>query len=120
VGTATLAFFRSLGGLIGVTGAGAILSLHLHTAMNAATFNADHLPPGASRWSEAHLVPIVDYRHAIAMVFITGACIVAVALVTIIFLPELPLRQTDDPVIAPSKVGIGSGVACHRVEIGLS
>jgi hypothetical protein len=42
---------------------------------------------------QAHAALIAVYRHAIAMVFTTGACIIALALVAILFLPELPLRR---------------------------
>lgn len=89
VGTATLAFFRSLGGLIGVTGAGAILALRLHQAAPALEGGG---MPGAGLPPEAHLALVEDYRQAIATVFSTGAGIVALALVVILFLPELPLR----------------------------
>jgi EmrB/QacA subfamily drug resistance transporter len=67
VGTATLAFFRSLGGVIGVAGGGAIL-------------NNVVLRSGES-----------GYRPAIAAVFSTGVGVVAVALLLVLFLPEKPL-----------------------------
>lgn len=93
VGTATLAFFRSLGGLIGVTGSGAILSQQLHLA---GRLTEGGLPSGAAALSpQAHAALIEVYRHAIGTVFITGACIIAIALTAVIFLPELPLRGDD-------------------------
>ncbi|MGL4290593.1 MAG: MDR family MFS transporter [Phreatobacter sp.] len=100
VGTGTLAFFRSLGGLVGVTGAGAILARQLHGAAGAiaAPGTASHglaesgLAQIAARSPEAQATLTALYRHAIATTFATGACIVAVALVVILFLPELPLR----------------------------
>jgi EmrB/QacA subfamily drug resistance transporter len=112
VGTATLAFFRSLGGLIGVTGAGAILARQLQMATGAAVrlgAKPDSLAEGSlpqvSTWSpEAQAAVIPIYRHAIATTFTVGACIVAIALVAILFLPELPLRAhraaSDHPVDA--------------------
>jgi EmrB/QacA subfamily drug resistance transporter len=109
VGTATLAFFRSLGGLIGVAGAGAILSLQLHAAGIA---GAGAAPPGDLSHSgvsaEAHAAMIEVYRHAIAIVFTTGVCIVALALVTIFFLPELPLRRTHAPAEPTRREGHGA------------
>ena len=87
VGTATLSFFRSLGGLIGVTGAGAILALQLHGAAMPAAGRAL-----AESAAQAALTPL--YRHAIAVVFTSGVYVVAAALVAILFLPELPLRKT--------------------------
>ncbi|MET1027760.1 MAG: MDR family MFS transporter [Dongiaceae bacterium] len=107
VGTATLAFFRSLGGLVGVTGAGAILSQQLHQAgqgsagQGAAGQGAAGVDPSAladigiqqitALSPAAQEAAIAIYRHAIAMTFATGACIVAVALILLLFLPELPL-----------------------------
>lgn len=93
VGTATLAFFRSLGGLVGAAGAGAILSLQLRAAGAATPSLGAHGASGALPLAaDAALVAI--YRHAIAVVFSTGVCILALALVAILFLPELPLRAT--------------------------
>jgi hypothetical protein len=99
VGTATLAFFRSLGGVVGVTGSGAVLAQQLHAAAaaepaslaNAGAEAVAALPP------EAQAAAIAVYRHAIALTFGAGVCIVAVALVALLFLPELPLigRQTS-------------------------
>lgn len=63
VGTATLAFFRSLGGLVGVAGGGAILN---------------NLLQGGT-------------RAAIAAVFTTGVAVMAVALLLVGWLPEKPL-----------------------------
>lgn len=63
VGTATLAFFRSLGGLVGVAGGGAILNNLLHAGT----------------------------RAAIAAVFTTGVAVMAVALLIVGWLPEKPL-----------------------------
>ncbi|MBO9512752.1 MAG: MFS transporter [Variovorax sp.] len=65
VGTATLAFFRSLGGLVGVAGGGAILNNLLHTGT----------------------------RAAIASVFTTGVGVVAVALLLVGWMPEKPLHH---------------------------
>lgn len=107
VGTATLAFFRSLGGLIGVTGSGAILSLQLHVSAKMAAATGEGglasitaLPP------QAHAALLAVYRHAIATVFVTGAGIIAIALIALLFLPELPLRadhRSADPVTAPAE-----------------
>jgi len=105
VGTATLAFFRSLGGLIGVTGAGAILALRLQGAATPAAgraLDASRLSEGTALSPEAQAVLIPLYRHAIAAVFTTGAFAVAAALVAILFLPELPLRKSHMPQDRPS------------------
>ena len=77
VGTATLAFFRSLGGLVGVTASGAILAYQLQAVAGGAP-------------------SVTVYRNAIALTFMSGVCIVGMALVTLLFLPELPLRREID------------------------
>ncbi|WP_229262161.1 MDR family MFS transporter [Duganella guangzhouensis] len=69
VGTAMLGFFRSLGGLIGVTGSGAILAQQLHG--QAATAGL--------------------YRHAIGNVFTVGTVMVGLGLLMLALLPELPM-----------------------------
>lgn len=97
VGTATLAFFRSLGGLVGVAGAGAILNnLLLHSGMASA-------PTGEATLSQvgaAHADLLHAYRAAIASVFTTGVGVVALALLLVGYLPEKPLSghrgSTDD------------------------
>lgn len=95
VGTATLAFFRSLGGLIGVTGAGAILAAKLrHSAAPQLAHASVHAA------SVGHELTTAIYRHAIAGIFAMGACIIAIALVLVLFLPESPLRahhQANEP-----------------------
>ncbi|MBB2200519.1 MFS transporter [Gluconacetobacter tumulisoli] len=77
VGTATLAFFRSLGGLVGVAGAGLIFA----GTMPAAGVGPAHDPDAM----------IALYRHAIATTFLVGTAIIALSLVTVLFLPERPL-----------------------------
>jgi len=71
VGTAMMTFFRSLGGLIGVTGSGAILAQRLHGQMATAGL----------------------YRHAIGNIFATGTVLVGLGLLMLAFLPELPMVQ---------------------------
>jgi MFS family permease len=107
VGTATLAFFRSLGGLIGVAGAGAILAQQLHAAGAAASGTGALKPDGltsAPLSPEAQAALVEVYRHGIAIVFTTGVCIVGLAL--IFLMPELPLRATH---VAAGPAGPPSG-----------
>jgi EmrB/QacA subfamily drug resistance transporter len=84
VGTAMLTFFRSLGGLLGVTGSGAMLarSLHVHGVKAVAAVG-----PGVS------VLPatVAVYRHAIAGIFGAGALLVLLGLIVLLFLPEMPL-----------------------------
>jgi EmrB/QacA subfamily drug resistance transporter len=96
VGTATLAFFRSLGGLLGVTGSGTILALQLHAA--GARASADEALSQMSALSpQARDAAIALYRHAIATTFVVGTAITALALVVLLLLPELPLRADHQP-----------------------
>jgi EmrB/QacA subfamily drug resistance transporter len=84
VGTAMLTFFRSLGGLLGVTGSGALLarSLHMHGVKAVAAVG-----PGISVLPST----VAVYRHAIAGIFGAGALLVLLGLVLLLFLPEIPL-----------------------------
>jgi hypothetical protein len=111
VGTATLAFFRSLGGLIGVTGSGAIFSRELHLATNhtmklgaeASSLMEGGVPQMKSLSSAAQVDVIAIYRHAIATTFTAGIVIVSIALIVILFLPELPLRTHGAPDDRPTR-----------------
>lgn len=83
VGTAMLAFFRSLGGLLGVTASGAILAHQLH----------QHGVEAVSALGAHAAVQTVEvYRHAIASVFGAGAVLLLLGLLALLFLPELPLE----------------------------
>ncbi|MDR6291706.1 MULTISPECIES: MDR family MFS transporter [Inquilinus] len=96
--TATLAFCRSLGGAIGVAGAGAILAARLGTgAPGTEGLAQEGLRQLAALPPEAHAAAVAVYRHAIAGTFAAGAAIVALALAAILFLPELPLRSSHAP-----------------------
>lgn len=106
VGTATLTFFRSLGGLVGVAGSGAILAWQLRTSGNTGPVMA-MTPEGGSAADHALLHHVSDaavmlYRHAIASTFTIGACIVACAFVLILTLPEIPLSDRHHVAPAPA------------------
>ena len=91
VGTAMPTFFRSLGGLLGVTGSGAILAHQLHVHGIAMTRGAD--PHGAAI-PAVSAVAVEVYRHAIAGIFGAGAVVVLAGFVALLFLPEgAPPRQ---------------------------
>jgi MFS family permease len=94
VGSAMLTFFRSLGGLLGVTGSGAILAHQVHAHGIAGVAHAGGLPA-------AQALTVEVYRHAIANIFGAGALIVLAGLVALLFLPELPL--TGRPEAKPAE-----------------
>jgi EmrB/QacA subfamily drug resistance transporter len=99
VGTAMLTFFRSFGGLLGVTGSGAILTHQVHAhGITAIARAGAHGAAAALPAAQALTVDV--YRHAIANIFGAGALIVLAGLVALLFLPELPL--TGHPAAAPS------------------
>ena len=83
------------GGLIGVTGAGAIFSGRVQsissTSMANAKFAVARGPAVFGSMSASRPATIEVYRHAIATVFVAGVGVLALALIGILFLPELPL-----------------------------
>ncbi len=99
VGTATSAFFRSLGGVIGVAGSGAIMSAQLRAqlALGANQDVSEALKGGLDQLralsAGAHETVVAIYRHALAMTFLSDVFVVAAALGVLFFLPELPLRS---------------------------
>jgi Na+/melibiose symporter-like transporter len=104
VAMATMTFFRSLGGVLGVALSGVVLT---HTL--AAQAEATVLPAGIdvrsfldagiiqiNAFSPAmHALAIEFYRHAIAASFSAGIVATALALIALLFLPEVELRATD-------------------------
>jgi EmrB/QacA subfamily drug resistance transporter len=99
--TASSAFFRSLGAVVGVAASGAILSLRLkdllavtplpdgldpHDVLSGGIVQIKALPP------EAFNVVVAIYRQALAVSFSTGIVAATLALVVAIMIPELPLQ----------------------------
>lgn len=90
VGTAMLTFFRSLGGLLGVTGSGAILAHQLQ---------AHGIKAAASAGAGVVLDPAMRevYRHAIANIFGAGTVIVLAGLVILLFMPHVQVEGAAKP-----------------------
>ncbi len=90
--TATAAFFRSLGGSLGVALSGAVLATHLQ-GLPGGTRAAE----GVARIAglpEAQRALVLDaYRTGLSGAFMAGAVIAALGFLTVLFLPELPLRD---------------------------
>ncbi len=99
VGTATSAFFRSLGGVIGVAGSGAIMSAQLRAqvALGPNQNVSEALTGGLEQLRAlsggAHDTAVAIYRHALAMTFLADVFVIGAALIVLFFLPELPLRS---------------------------
>jgi MFS family permease len=90
--TASAAFFRSLGGALGAALAGAVLAAHLHGAGG----DASALSGGVLQIAElpaAERALVMDaYRVGLSGAFTVGAVISGLGFLTVLFLPERPLR----------------------------
>ena len=90
--TAAAAFFRSLGSALGAALAGAVLAAHLV----GLTGGAGHLPGGVLEIAglpAAQRALVLDaYRAGLASAFTVGAVIAGLGFLTVLFLPERPLR----------------------------
>jgi EmrB/QacA subfamily drug resistance transporter len=90
--TAAAAFFRSLGSALGAALAGAVLAVHLVGLMGG----AGHLPGGVLEIAglpAAQRALVLDaYRAGLASAFTVGAVIAGLGFLTVLFLPERPLR----------------------------
>ncbi|MFJ6157907.1 MFS transporter [Pseudarthrobacter sp. NPDC092184] len=103
--SASVAFFRSVGGAIGVSVLGAILANRVSElatqGLAAAGIPVDGGTAGASM-DLAHMPePVRDvmraaYGDATAEVFLISAAVAVVALVAVLFIKEKPLRRTVD------------------------
>jgi EmrB/QacA subfamily drug resistance transporter len=102
--SASVAFFRSVGGAIGVSVLGAVLGNHVK---DLATSGLAKIGIQASGDSGATLdlkdlpAPVADimraaYGDATAGIFMISAIVSAVALIAVIFIKETPLRKTVD------------------------
>ena len=94
VATATSAFFRSLGGAVGVALSGTILTARLQTLMPG---GLPRLNAGTFMHSADHAALVFAYRHALSTTFLAGAVVVAVACIVVAMSPERPLGATRRP-----------------------
>ena len=103
--SASVAFFRSVGGAIGVSVLGAVLGNRVKELVVEGLAAAGIQVPAGSAGASMDLkdmpAPIRDimraaYGDAIAEVFLISAIIGLVALVAILFIKERPLRRTVD------------------------
>lgn len=108
--SASVAFFRSVGGAIGVSVLGAIMSNHVKDlaveGMAAAGIPVQGGSSGASMDLKDLPAPVADimraaYGDATAQIFLISAVIGVVALLSVLFIKERPLRRTVDA--APEK-----------------
>jgi EmrB/QacA subfamily drug resistance transporter len=103
-GTATVAFFRTLGGAIGVSALGAVLgnriTSYLTGGLLAAGIDPSALGGGTSSVPDVSSIPepvrsIVEssYGHGIADLFLYAVPLGVVALIAVLFLKEVPLGR---------------------------
>ncbi|MEJ2866703.1 MDR family MFS transporter [Actinomycetospora sp. OC33-EN08] len=105
--SSTVAFFRSLGGAAGVAALGALLSGHVSSAITSG-LAAVGLPAGATSSSSGQIPNVATlpepirgvvenaYGDSVALLFLVSAPLALIALIAILFLREVPLRETID------------------------
>ncbi|WP_120521553.1 MDR family MFS transporter [Arthrobacter celericrescens] len=103
--SASVAFFRSVGGAIGVSVLGAVMSNHVKD-LAAEGLAAAHIPvTGSSGGASMDLVDLPEpireimraaYGDATALIFLIAAAISVVAFLAVLFIKEVPLRRTVD------------------------
>jgi MFS family permease len=89
--TATSAFFRSLGGAVGVALSGAILTARLQTLMPGGIRS---LSPDNLMSATEHAAVVFAYRQALSSTFLTGAAIALIACAIVALSPERPLAAS--------------------------
>ncbi|NQD86650.1 MFS transporter [Paenarthrobacter sp. CM16] len=118
--SASVAFFRSVGGAIGVSVLGAIMSNHVKDlaveGMAAAGIPAQGGASGASMDLADMPAPIAEimraaYGDATAQIFLISAIISVVALLAVLFIKERPLRRTVDAAPEKELIATASGDA---------
>ncbi|UTT70419.1 MFS transporter [Arthrobacter sp. DNA4] len=102
--SASVAFFRSVGGAIGVSVLGAVMANHVKDLATDGLAKLG-IQPGGNSGATLDLkdlpAPIAEvmraaYGDATAGIFMISAVVSAVALIAVIFINEVPLRKTVD------------------------
>jgi EmrB/QacA subfamily drug resistance transporter len=112
--SASVAFFRSVGGAIGVSVLGAVLANRVSDLATQGLAVAGIPVQGGSAGSSMDLAHMPEpvreimraaYGDATAEVFLISAVVAVVALVSVLFIKEKPLRRTVDIQPAPAAEG---------------
>ncbi|BCW43813.1 MFS transporter [Arthrobacter sp. StoSoilB5] len=123
--SASVAFFRSVGGAIGVSVLGAIMSNHVKDlavqGMAAAGIPVQGGSSGASMDLADMPAPIAEimraaYGDATAQIFLISAIISVVALLAVLFIKERPLRRTVDAAPETELVATASADAAMSLD----
>ncbi|WP_146069633.1 MDR family MFS transporter [Arthrobacter sp. B0490] len=137
--SASVAFFRSMGGAAGVAVLGAVLGTQVETKTTEGLAAAGIPTTGGAAGGSLDLVdlpaPIADivraaYGDSTAMIFLITAVIAVMGLVCVLFIKESPLRRTVDfaqaapagpaASMSPAATGTGSAVAGARPAAGVA
>ncbi|MFC8449063.1 MFS transporter [Kitasatospora sp. NPDC057223] len=104
--SSVVAFFRTLGGTIGVSALGAVLAAHVKTytaeglaGLGVASAGGDGSLPDV-RTLPAPIAHVIEgaYGHATGGVFLIAAPVALIALIAMVFIKETPLRTGQEPV----------------------
>ncbi len=120
--SASVAFFRSLGGAAGVAVLGAILGTQVSTR-TADGLAAAGVPAGAGGAAGGSLdlvdlpAPIAEivrsaFGDSTAIIFIITAAVAVIALICVLFIEETPLRRTVE-LVQPAPAGPASSIAAE-------
>ncbi len=94
--TGALIFIRSLGGAVGVAASGAIMSLSLTRAHAGALIQLIHAQGMAALSPVQHQTIAEVYRNALTGSFTVCACVMVVAFILVLGLPDVRLRSQID------------------------
>ncbi|MFC5061169.1 MFS transporter [Actinomycetospora atypica] len=105
--SSTVAFFRSLGGAAGVAALGALLSSQVSSSItsgltavgipaSATSSSGGQIPNLATLPEPVRAVVENAYGDSVALMFLVAAPLALIALIAILFLREVPLRDTID------------------------
>jgi EmrB/QacA subfamily drug resistance transporter len=117
--TATVSFFRSLGGAIGVSVLGAVLASRVKGSVASGLAQlgvpASKLEGGGTTIPDVHTLPaplahVVEsaYGHGVAHTFLLSAPMMLLAAVIILFIREVPLRQQSGTELAADLEAAGA------------
>ncbi|GAA1379821.1 MDR family MFS transporter [Pseudonocardia kongjuensis] len=123
--SSTVTFFRSLGGSAGVAGLGALLASVVGSrtaagladaglADGAGPVSGGQVPNLAELPEPVRAIVMESYGHATAMIFLVAAPLAFLALLAILALREVPLRDTLDLPAEPTH-GDAPGPVLHGV-----
>lgn len=135
--SSTVTFFRSLGGAVGVSALGAVMSHRIthyvsdgvaaldpkyQAALAGSSSSTDSIPDLAKLPAPLRTLMESSYGHGIADVFLIAGALAAVAFLITLFIKEVPLRTkgalaqaaaAEAPASAPSEAPVETAAAGH-------